>query len=234
MPKPIVIPPGSARSSATRRIGASRSSATATSCTSPGRDSARPRRRRAPRPLPPPRSLLRTRGRPRGQDRGRRGDRRRRGTLVCIPPLVVHGFRNAGDVEVKFLNLHAPGCGFIDYMRGLRDQAHRRLRPARSRRGRGDPAGERDRLGRRWTHRCWRSSCAPSAQTRRKPSASSSFYVPEGEPTLELDQGTVDAPTGVGVQVEPLNPLCRLANGEARHLALSAASSHPPIDAKGG
>jgi mannose-6-phosphate isomerase-like protein (cupin superfamily) len=43
------------------------------------------------------------------------------GTLVYIPPMVVHGFRNAGDVDVKYLNLHAPGAGFADYMRGLRD-----------------------------------------------------------------------------------------------------------------
>lgn len=44
------------------------------------------------------------------------------GTLVRIPPLVVHGFRNASAAEVKYVNLHAPGCGFIGYMRGLRDQ----------------------------------------------------------------------------------------------------------------
>ena len=43
------------------------------------------------------------------------------GTLVQIPPLVVHGFRNAADAELRYLNLHAPGAGFADYMRGLRD-----------------------------------------------------------------------------------------------------------------
>jgi quercetin dioxygenase-like cupin family protein len=43
------------------------------------------------------------------------------GTLARVPPLVVHGFRNSGDAEVRYLNLHAPGCGFIGYMRGLRD-----------------------------------------------------------------------------------------------------------------
>lgn len=44
------------------------------------------------------------------------------GTLVLIPPMVVHGFRNASDADVKYLNFHAPGCGFADYMRGLRDK----------------------------------------------------------------------------------------------------------------
>ena len=41
---------------------------------------------------------------------------------MVIPPMVVHGFRNASeDADVKYLNMHAPGCGFADYMRGLRD-----------------------------------------------------------------------------------------------------------------
>ena len=43
------------------------------------------------------------------------------GALVRVPPGVVHGFRNAGDREVRYLNLHAPGVGFADYMRAMRD-----------------------------------------------------------------------------------------------------------------
>ena len=43
------------------------------------------------------------------------------GTLVRVPPMVVHGFRNASDAELRFLNFHAPGMGFGDYMRALRD-----------------------------------------------------------------------------------------------------------------
>jgi mannose-6-phosphate isomerase-like protein (cupin superfamily) len=43
------------------------------------------------------------------------------GTLVRVPPLVVHGFRNGGDAELRYLNFHAPGTGFADYMRALRD-----------------------------------------------------------------------------------------------------------------
>ncbi|MBI5106945.1 MAG: cupin domain-containing protein [Solirubrobacterales bacterium] len=45
------------------------------------------------------------------------------GTLTRIPPDVVHGFRNASSVEMRYLNLHAPGRGFAEYMRGLRDGA---------------------------------------------------------------------------------------------------------------
>ena len=43
------------------------------------------------------------------------------GTLARVPPLVVHGFRNGSDAELCYLNFHAPGQGFADYMRGLSD-----------------------------------------------------------------------------------------------------------------
>ena len=43
------------------------------------------------------------------------------GTLVRVPPMVVHGFRNGGAEDLRYLNVHAPGTGFGDYMRALRD-----------------------------------------------------------------------------------------------------------------
>jgi quercetin dioxygenase-like cupin family protein len=43
------------------------------------------------------------------------------GTLARVPPLVVHGFANVSDAEVRYLNFHAPGLGFADYLRALRD-----------------------------------------------------------------------------------------------------------------
>jgi mannose-6-phosphate isomerase-like protein (cupin superfamily) len=43
------------------------------------------------------------------------------GTLALVPPLVVHGFRNASDADAVYLNLHAPGMRFADYLRALRD-----------------------------------------------------------------------------------------------------------------
>ena len=43
------------------------------------------------------------------------------GSLVHVPPLVVHGFRNAGDADLRYLNFHAPGSGFANYMRARRD-----------------------------------------------------------------------------------------------------------------
>jgi mannose-6-phosphate isomerase-like protein (cupin superfamily) len=41
--------------------------------------------------------------------------------FVAVPPGVVHTFRNEGPREARFLNLHAPDCGFVDYMRAMRD-----------------------------------------------------------------------------------------------------------------
>jgi mannose-6-phosphate isomerase-like protein (cupin superfamily) len=43
------------------------------------------------------------------------------GTLARVPPLVVHGFRNASDAELRYVNFHAPGVGFADYLRAMRD-----------------------------------------------------------------------------------------------------------------
>jgi len=43
------------------------------------------------------------------------------GNLAWVPPDAVHGFRNASDADMRYLNLHAPGAGFATYMRGLRD-----------------------------------------------------------------------------------------------------------------
>jgi mannose-6-phosphate isomerase-like protein (cupin superfamily) len=43
------------------------------------------------------------------------------GTLARVPPMVVHGFRNRSDAEVRYLNFHAPGQGFADFLRGMRD-----------------------------------------------------------------------------------------------------------------
>jgi quercetin dioxygenase-like cupin family protein len=40
------------------------------------------------------------------------------GTLLVIPPGVVHGFDNDGDSGAHCFNFHMPSFGFADYMRG--------------------------------------------------------------------------------------------------------------------
>ena len=40
------------------------------------------------------------------------------GTLVLIPPGLVHTFRNESQAEARCVNIHAPSAGFHRYMRG--------------------------------------------------------------------------------------------------------------------
>lgn len=44
------------------------------------------------------------------------------GMLVRVPPFVVHGFRNGSAGELRYLNFHAPGQRFADYLRAMRDR----------------------------------------------------------------------------------------------------------------
>lgn len=39
------------------------------------------------------------------------------GAYVAAPIGVVHGFRNAGDGDLKMLNVHAPNTGFAGWLR---------------------------------------------------------------------------------------------------------------------
>jgi quercetin dioxygenase-like cupin family protein len=39
------------------------------------------------------------------------------GGFVAVPPGTVHAFTNPGPGPVRFLNVHAPACGFTDYIR---------------------------------------------------------------------------------------------------------------------
>lgn len=42
------------------------------------------------------------------------------GTLVLIPPRVLHTFANDSDADARFLNIHAPDAGFADVLHGDR------------------------------------------------------------------------------------------------------------------
>ena len=59
------------------------------------------------------------------------------GTLVVLPPNVVHGFDNDSSESAVFLNLHMPASGFADYMRGRNPDFDQHEPPAG---GRADPA----------------------------------------------------------------------------------------------
>jgi mannose-6-phosphate isomerase-like protein (cupin superfamily) len=39
------------------------------------------------------------------------------GTYVLVPPGIVHAFTNPGPSRARFLNVHAPERGFVEYLR---------------------------------------------------------------------------------------------------------------------
>ena len=133
------------------------------------------------------------------------------GRLVRVPPMVVHGFRNAGAAELRYLNLHAPGAGFADYMRGLRDG--RRVpfdqepppsggtRPA-SEAVIGEPPLEAEELA--------------IAQLSGEQRVEGAVYVLEGE--LAIANGDLRANAGSWVQLPPGGPHAVAASGRCLHI----------------
>ena len=59
------------------------------------------------------------------------------GTLVVIPPEVVHSFDNDGEENALFYNFHMPASGFGDYLRGRNPDFDQHEPPAD---GGADPA----------------------------------------------------------------------------------------------
>jgi quercetin dioxygenase-like cupin family protein len=53
---------------------------------------------------------------------GERSERLGAGTFVCVPPGVVHTFRNDSDAPTRFLNFNTP-AGWEQYMRELGEAA---------------------------------------------------------------------------------------------------------------
>jgi mannose-6-phosphate isomerase-like protein (cupin superfamily) len=168
------------------------------------------------------------------------------GTLARVPPLVVHGFRNGSDAELRYLNFHAPGQGFADYMRGLRDG-----RPVSFDQGPppadgGRPATEAvvggstvldDRVV---VHvdveeiaisEAWTDPGSPSPPHVHRGQVES-FYVLEGEMALTVGDRELRAEAGTWVQVPPGVPhtISSPDSEPARFLDLHtpSATTRPP------
>jgi quercetin dioxygenase-like cupin family protein len=136
------------------------------------------------------------------------------GRVARVPPLVVHGFRNAGDGELRYLNFHAPGVGFANYLRGLRDgrivEYDQEAPPAdggrpTSEAAIGEPAGDG-----RSVH--VEIEALTIAETRGDHDAVArhahdrhveAYYVLDGELALTVGNREVHAAAGTWVQVPP-------------------------------
>jgi quercetin dioxygenase-like cupin family protein len=159
----------------------------------------------------------------------------RPGSVVLAPPLVVHGFRNAADEELRYLNFHAPGGGFAAYMRGEAPGFDSEDPPADGGRPASDAylgTGEvvTDRPGLRVSLlvdvaeiaieevRCEPGVAPPRLDDRRL----RSFYVLEGELAFTGAGRELRAHAGAWVQL-PRGARCTLdarGPGEARYLVV--------------
>ena len=116
---------------------------------------------------------------------------------------MVHGFRNGSDAEVRYLNLHAPGVGFADYMRGLRDGRRvpfdqedppaEGLRPA-TEAVIGEPFADTEELA---------IVELPGGQRPRTDRELLALYVLEGELTITAGGREVRAPAGSWIDMPP-------------------------------
>ena len=144
------------------------------------------------------------------------------GTLVRVPPMVVHGFRNGSDAEARYLNVHAPGLRFADYLRAMRDgrdfSYDQHPPPADGGRPPSEAVGGGDRLvaGREGLRVALlgdveaiaisESRCDPGGPSPPRHVHSrhvESFYVLEGELTFTAGGRELQAEAGSWVQVPP-------------------------------
>jgi quercetin dioxygenase-like cupin family protein len=128
------------------------------------------------------------------------------GTIVIVPPNVVHTFRNEGPATGRFLNVHAPSCGFHDYLRARRDGRDDidwfdQFEPPP---GGGRPAsdaviavGEASHDGLSFAETAVESEERPAAAT------TSSYWVLDGTLTVRAGAETLDAGSGAYVLVPP-------------------------------
>jgi mannose-6-phosphate isomerase-like protein (cupin superfamily) len=140
------------------------------------------------------------------------------GTLVRVPPLVVHGFRNRSAAEVRYLNLHAPGPGFATYLRALREGRtlvyDQEPPPADG----GRPPSEAVLTGDGSTRDRYPAMLADTEaiavveawgepEAAQPPRASdgyvTSYYVLEGELAIAAGDRVLPAPAGAWAQVPP-------------------------------
>lgn len=140
------------------------------------------------------------------------------GTLARVPPGVVHGFGNESDADMRYLNLHAPGMGFADYMRGLREGRAVPYDQHEPPEDGGEPTSgavlsrpepldesaallvDLDVIA---IAELVHAPGAPTAAAHVRPAHVASYYVLEGELMVTVDGGTLQAPAGAWVQLPP-------------------------------
>lgn len=149
------------------------------------------------------------------------------GGFVLIPPEVIHTFGNPSDQPGRYLNFHAPGCGFGDYLRGNKPDFDQDYdvppgsgRPTSEAKvvepGEGElldlgpsrstvKGGVEDGMGSLAVLESTVSPGFPGPVLHLHEHMVDSFYVREGILTLRLDGEAVDAGPGTYALVPPGN-----------------------------
>ena len=149
-----------------------------------------------------------------------------KGALARVPPLVVHGFRNGSDAEMRYLNFHAPGVGFADYMRGLRDGRKvtydQEPPPAEGVRPANEAVIGEPGLGVHVDIDAIRIAEVRSAPGDAPPPRTEGecFYVLEGELVLTLGDRELRAPTGSWVEMPAGVPHVIASQDPVRYLSV--------------
>jgi quercetin dioxygenase-like cupin family protein len=149
-----------------------------------------------------------------------------KGALAQVPPLVVHGFRNGSDAELRYLNFHAPGVGFADYMRGLRDGRKvtydQEPPPAQGVRPASEAVIGEPGLGVHVDIAAIRIAEVRSAPGDAPPPRTEGerFYVLEGELVLTLGDRELRAPTGSWVEMPAGVPHVLTSEDPVRYLSV--------------
>jgi mannose-6-phosphate isomerase-like protein (cupin superfamily) len=167
------------------------------------------------------------------------------GTLARVPPLVVHGFLNGGDAELRYVNMHAPGQDFANYLRAMRDGRRYSYDQHPPPEDGGRPKGEAvvggeeivaDRTGLRVALladvddlavaevRSASGGAAPPAHVHNL--HIECFYVVEGELTFTFESGDTRVGAGSFALVPPgtVHTFAVTGEGEARFLNMHAPS----------
>src|SRR3954469_4362389 len=125
------------------------------------------------------------------------------GSVARVPPLVVHGFCNASDADVRYLNFHAPGLGFAGYMRGLRDKRRVAFDRHDPRADGGRPPSEAQIGDRADVAAISVIALTDSAAAHVHERAVESLYVLEGAVDITVRDRELRAEAGTWVQVPP-------------------------------
>ena len=167
------------------------------------------------------------------------------GSFVLAPPEVVHTFRNDGPEEAHFLNIHAPGKGFDNYMRAARDGADTSWfdsidhpdgggRPLAEALvvgpGDGVKAGPEQRPG-GLAVAVIETGPGLAEPPRSHDHGHAGFYVLEGTLTLALEDGDVDVAAGSFATVPPgtEHGLANRDEAPLRVLAITAPPGPPAM-----